>query len=463
MRSDIWIIVDQTPGFTSGQNKYSDPSLVGWNFYIEYRSVGSLNPQTEVIINSDGFEMRNGITFQSNDEYVIHFNGQLGIANVQSNYTNAFDKSLVLPALRNRIGWRQPTISGAPVLNTFNKTSLSGRVFQSFHASCSPINIKAANEDSNISDDDFNQLLSDLQDDAILKLLNEVFRNNGLIEQKLLYTRFGQMDLIIQNSSMFVGYIIDIANDFGISTQINNCTLYFDGTCDFNLYLFQDGIKQPIQIIPVHCDAYQRNTIQIDNLYLTYKTGRKFYLGYFQDELNGVHAIQEQVDVWATTRCYEAIAFAAPRITNQFDFNHNMRQYTALPRGLNLEMISFRDHTQQIVRKANLFDEGIGLTVAAMAIEMMMNSTSSNFTQRITQENVKGLYSDLNQAYATDTFPITAGLKSKLISETKMLTASFFPKVMADSVNMGSTRDQYNDMWERMNIKMLTNPPMMKQ
>jgi hypothetical protein len=466
MREDLFLIPGVTPGFTIGQTSYSNSALKYWSYSVELRGVGTLQPGTDINFLTDGgFEFVNGgYVIEQNIDCVLHFYKYSPIAST-SNYTNGIDINSVLPELENRIGWRQPKKAGSPVLNSYNKTSKSGRFFDSFHTLVNANNIKYVQEDDQISDADLNQYLSDLQDDAIMRTLSEVFRESSLIEQKLLYTRFGTMDLPIVNSGLFVGYMINIANDFGITTQINNCTLYFDGAKDFNLYLFQDGVLAPLKTIPVHVDPYVRNEVPLNNLYLNYKTGRRYFIGYFQDDLGPVHAIQEQVDTWATMLCFEARPFAAPRVGQAFDFNHNYKQYTALPRGINLEVITFRDHTQQILRKANLFDEAVGLSVTVMVLELINMAIRSNVKERQLKMVSGSLYQEINQAYATDAIPVTPGIKSRMFSEFKKLRESFYPQIKSDSMARNRTMkglDGYESNWIKNNIDFVNNPPMMQ-
>jgi len=378
-------------------------------------------------------------------------------------YSNGFEVQSVLSSLKKRLGWRQPTLAGSPVLNTDNKQSISGRYFQSFHSLVTIAKLKDVCEDKDITDADFNIYIANIQEDAILRCLNEVFREPELIEQKLLYTRFGTMDQVVENSGLFTGYIINVANDFGISTQINSATFYFDQDCTFNLYLFMDGVKEPLQTIPVSVVAFQRTEIDFDSLILNYKVGRKYYFGYFQSELGTARAIREQVDTWATTRCFEAYVFQAPAIESNTDFDHNYRQYGFLPYGLNLEMISFKDHTQKILRKASLFDEAVGLTVAAMVIEEIVMTTRSSKDERQIQEQAGRLYTDLNQAYATEQLPIMPGLKSRLASELKRLRTTFFPEQKPMSISMEGDALGIESSWFKQNYRQITNPPIQVQ
>jgi len=381
------------------------------------------------------------------------------------NYTNGFDADLVLPALQQRLGWRQPTVAGSPVLNSDNLTSASGRYFgQSFHALCTINNLKANQEDPAISDDDFNTYLSSLQSDMIMRSLNEVFREPELIEEALLYTRFGFNDIPIVNSNQFVGYVINIANDKAISTAIKYATLYFNQDVSFSLYLYEDGVKTPLMTIPVSCMAWERTQIEFDGvelapIVLKFVKGRRYYFGYYQSELGSAQAIREQIDVWATTYNFEAYPLSAP-VDTFFGFNHNYRQFPFLPGGINLSMISFRDHTEKIIRKANLFDELQGLQMAAYCIELANNSVRTNKDQRQTEQQSQQAFVELNQAFPTKDMPMTPGIKSRIDREFKRVKETFFPKQEAISLPMEGryATNQLDAQWNKQVIRQLKNP-----
>lgn len=385
------------------------------------------------------------------------------------NYTNGFDIDLVLPALQQRLGWKQPTVAGSPIVSDGNLKSISGRNFgQSFHAMCTINNLKSNQEDPAISDDDFNQYLSDLQNDMIMRSLNEVFRSHELIEQVLLYTRFGYNDIPIVNSGQFVGYVINIANDKGISTQINFLTLYFTQSGSFPIYLYEDGVKEPIEVFNVSVDAWERTIWELDasdgdhpQIVLKFVRGRRYYLGYYQNDLGESQGIREQIDDWATCLCFEAYPLSAPLDGAGFGFNHNYRQFPFLPGGINMEMISFRDHTEKIIRKANLFDEMQGLQMAAFTLELVNHSMRTNRDQRQSEQQSNQTFLELNQSFATKEMPVTPGLRSRIDREMAKLKQTFFPKQGAVSLPMGtdSGLDQLDAVWAKQNYRQLTNPP----
>jgi len=386
-------------------------------------------------------------------------------------YTNGFDIAQVLPELKSRLGWRQPAMSGSPILSQDNLLSKSNRYFDSFHSLVTLNNIKGSIENPNATDEEINDYLSNLQEDAIIRCLSEVFRDkNELIEQKLLYTRWGMNDLPVDNQGLFVGYILTIGNAFDISTVINSATLYFDKDCTVTLHLFMDGVKEPLKTAQVNVTAWQRTYVTFDeDFVLPFKRSNKFYFGYFQDEIITINegeearAIREQVSLWATPMCFEYIVMTAPK-DDFFYFNHNYRMYGSLPSGLNLEISSFYDHTEKIMRKANLFDEAVGLTVASMVVEMISMSTRTDLINRQTSANADRISIELSQAYPTSEMPVTAGLRSRLISEYKRLKNTFFPKAQAGFFSqLGSGRLVGSEKtWSDINYKLMTNPPFQK-
>jgi hypothetical protein len=380
-------------------------------------------------------------------------------------YTNGFDIDLVLPALQQRLGWMQPTLAGSPVLTSANTTSLSGRYFgDDFHALCTINNIKANQEDPEISDANFNTYLTKKQNGMIMRALTETFRKVELIEQHLMYTRFGMNDLVLPNVDQWVGWVINVANDQSISSKINFGTFYFNEDVTFNMYLFQDGIREPLKTIEVSVVAFEHTVVEFtgeDEIVLNFKTGQRYYFCYDQRELGTAKAIREQVQTVAATKCFEAYNFQAYRTDDGTYFNHNNKQYPALPAGVNLEIISFKDHTQKIIRMANLFDEIQGLQMAAFAMELVNNSTRSNSTERLTEQRSQQAFMELNQAFATKDVPVTPGLKSRIMAEFKRLRETFYPTAVPVSVNQnthGEGMDSYEKNWLDQNKRVFNNP-----
>jgi hypothetical protein len=359
---------------------------------------------------------------------------------LETKYTNGFDYTRVWNTLKGRLGWRQPTVT-SPTLDNDNKASASGRYFDGFHALCNIVNIKNTQADSAISDNNFNTLLQLMYQDVALRCLNGVFNVPELVEEKLLFSRYGQSTETVTNTGLFVGYVIEIAQDQSISSQINSVSLYFTEAKTFNLYLFKEGVKTPILTKEVTTVAYSETVVDLDGCILQYISslghGHRFYLGYFQDDLGTSKAISVHAD-WHKTRCFNAVVFASLKTAGELDFNHEHYTLQTRPLGINMVMSSFRDHTQAIIKKPYLFDELIGLQMAANVIEGIMHSTRSNGTERQLKEGIDKLmvYMDLKGTIPISDAPNTTGLAQQIQQELERLKNTFYPKPKAVSQSL---------------------------
>jgi hypothetical protein len=419
------------------------PVFAGKEIYVEEAGIGTMDYATWENREDGGFNLLVG-TFDPGDVFTVHETGK-ELSQVSSgdtpNYTNGFDFTRVSNALIGRIGWRQPGISGAPVVNDANRATKSGRYFNGFHALCNIMNVRNTCEDPSVTDDTFNDLLQSMYYDIIFRCLNGVFNEPELLEQSMIFNRYGYFDKVVENSSLFIGYEIRIAPKVGFATQIDSAALYFDQAKTFNLYLFKDGVPTPIRTIEVTTVAGAQTVVDFESLVLTYLSGSgnggRYWFGYFQDDLDGAQALQELVRCWNKTLCFGAFPMQAPKTADEtFDRDH--RSYTWLPYGLNLTMSSFRDHTEQIIKKAFLFDEVIGLQMASQVVENIMHSTRSNDKERILKDGIDKMmvYMDLKGTVPISEAPSTTGIAKQIERELVRMKKTFFPKPTAKSVDL---------------------------
>lgn len=360
-------------------------------------------------------------------------------------YTNGFDLSLVSGALSGRLGWIQPTVQGAPVLDTDNKASKSGRFYNdgSFHSMVTVNNIVASQEDPKLNDEGINALLVQKGKAAAMRALTAVFNEVEYFDgQMLLYDRLPTNAVPVENTGLAVGYQIDIARRIDITAQIMSAILLFDANVTFNLYLFREGIPVAIWQKEVMATANEQTVIDISDIYLNYAAlkGGRFYLVYFQDDLGVARAIQEQICGWNTTKCINAQAITVPGISSPF--NKDNRSYPMAPYGLNLEVASFRDWTQDIVKKANYFDNLIGLTMAYMVIEESLYTNRSNSTERNNKDDLQSTLSlqmDLVGAAAVSASPKILGLRTRIDQEAARVKKQFIRKQLPATVNLSTT------------------------
>lgn len=414
----------------NGASVYNNPSLAGQDLWVEIYGSGPLPYESYQVLSTGGFQLLNGQTFGNNGQtWFIH---TTGLSTPQAgNYSNGFKINAVLNSLIGRIGWQQPTIAGFTTLTGLNVQSSSGRYFQDFHAIVRPDIIKQVQEDTQISDANFNALLLTMQQAAVMRSLNGVFNKKDLLERKLLFERFGRQDYVnvINPSPTFVGVRITAPRDFDRAMQIDSLALLFNGNVSFNMYLFHDTQPgSPIATIPVTAVGGQQTIVNLNQFVLNWSDLNKsgyYYLGYFQQDLGSVLAINEIIEVF--NQLYNFGCTPVELLQIGSGINVNQVSFTIKSHGFNIQMSAFRDHTQQIVMNPYLFDELIGLNMAAYVIELIQNSTNSNYKQRLTQEASKMLYNDLNLAMSTEDFPYSTGIKKMIQREQWRVKKELYP------------------------------------
>lgn len=343
-----------------------------------------------------------------------------------------------MTALLNRRRWRQPTrtdfLGALTGNNVWTGDDLTmSPVFEAIHKIVNPYNVWRVQDDKDIDIDGFNDYLQQLQTDCILKCLNGVFNKHEYLERKLMFERFGRQDYLDQVPAVpvFVGVRILPARSFGISCKIDSLALLFNGAVTFDMYLFHDSAPLvPISTTSVTAVGNTQTIINFPEFVLNYSEKNKsgfYYFGYFQSDLGNVRAIDEIVEEFNTTNYFGVVPVELP-VAGGYTVNVNNISFTMKTHGFNIQISAFRDFTQQIVNSSWLFDDLIGLQMAADVIEMIQNTTRTNKDERVTAEMTAQLYKDLNLAAPSDSNPYVSGIKLQITREINRVKCEFFPK-----------------------------------
>lgn len=417
-------------------------AFAGQQLWVEKTGYGPYDYDKWQEISGGGWKLLGaGNTFVQGERFYVHFTG-LSYGSGQTSYTNGFNYSQVISALFGRVGWRQPSITGSPVLTSVNTTSKGGRYYQDFHTLISIANIKAVMEEVAATDSSLNSYLEAIQRGIILKCVNGVFNEPEYLSQKLLFNRSWSVnDQLVTNGGYFVGIQFRVPPTPDIAVQIDSVALYFDSAVQFNLYVFNDAVKAPLAVIEVTTVANSQTLVNLSDVILNYiggaNLGGTFYIGYFQDDIGSAKAVWEQGCEYARDS-YGWTFIEADRKPAEYDFNRQNIRRNNVNYGLNLHVSTFRDHTWHIVKKAALFDNVIGLQMAAQVIEKVIYSTRSNGTERLLKEATAQIRAEmeLNGVAAISDSPYTTGLKKQITQELARLKESFFPKPKAQSVSL---------------------------
>jgi hypothetical protein len=415
-------------------------AFAGQQLWVEKTGYGPYDYDKWQERSGGGFNLI-GATFQENERWYVHPTG-LSYGTGQTTYTNGFNYSQVISALFGRVGWRQPTITGSPVLTSVNTTSKGGRYFQDFHTLNSIANIKSVIEEVAATDSSLNTYLEQIQRGIILQCVNGVFNEPEYLSQKLLFNRsWAVNDQMVSNSGYFVGVQFRVPPTPDIAVQLDSVALYFDTAVTFNLYVYNDAVKAPLAVIQVTTVANSQTLVNLSDVVLNYiggaNLGGSFYIGYYQDDIGSAKAYWEQGCNYACDS-YGWTFIEADRKPAEYDFNRQNVRRNNVNYGLNLHVSTFRDHTWQIVKKAALFDNVIGLQMAAQMVEEIIYSTRSNGSERILKEAAAQVSAqlDLNGVAPISDSPHTTGLKKQISQELARLKESFFPKPKARTVSL---------------------------
>lgn len=435
MAKPIYIKVDGNGPYdpAAGEFDCNIPSLKGMDIYLD-----NIAPALYTVLSTGGFRMVSA--FVADAEFFVQLSG-ISYGTDETTYTNGFCFNQVMSALFGRVGWLQTPGADLPVLNSTNLISRSGRKFNdsSFHTLVSLKNIRDTMEQANASDAEFNSYIEGLQRAVILRSLNGIFNPPEFIHAALMFERWGAQDTPIENSGKFIAVRIKVPKQIDLATQIDSVSLYFDSDVTFPLYLFNDSKKAPVWTASVTAVAETQTIVNLTDIVLNHiganNHGGIFYFGYFQDDLGSARAIRESSSNFKANRPYGASMVEATAIGSN-DFERDNIGYSEYQTyGLNPHISVFRDHTWQIVKKASLFDNMIGLQMAAQVIEMVIYSTRSNGTERILKDTANFSASmDLTGTVPISDAPQTTGIRRMVEKELIRVKESFFPKPSPQSI-----------------------------
>ena len=352
----------------------------------------------------------------------------------------------VITALFGRVGWKQPTQPEYAIVTEPNTLTKSGRYFQNVYSAVTIKNVMDLQQDADISDEDFNLALEDIQKQAILAMLAATFNSAEVVETVQTFDLEDNLaPTLINSQGKFVGYHVRIGKSQDYATALNSVGLYFDADCTFELQCFIDNSNQPIWAKEVTAVGEELTIVPVDDLVLSYMSNksrsRSFYIGYFQDDLGAAKAYDESVEVWNQACGWWAETFESGVDGPKFQIPIDPTSKTY---GLNLQFTTYRDFTNRIVAQPQLFDEAVGLQVACNVLELILNSTRSNATERITKEQLGDIFRELNQIESTKEKPYAPGLKARYVGEIYKLQKSFLgqPKVETHSLSYAVYQDR---------------------
>lgn len=332
-------------------------------------------------------------------------------------FTNGYDAAKVIPELIKRVKWK------------VDATSDSGRFFDdnSFHALLTEKNWMDVQDDTTSSAADKRAAFVK---SAVARALNSVFsKKSAVIERKK------ALDVSVLRGvaaglpdSDFHGFEITVAEDGGNLVKIDNVQCRFTANTDVKFYVFAEGDSEPFFEETKQIIGGKISVVSLTDCYLSYANtkNRRFYFGYKPSELqNGSLPVKLEVDCHHSACIYQATLVntpAAPIVDDDV-------QYPSYAYGINIEMTSLYDHTENILASPQIFDELIGLNGAAMVLEKIIYTTRKNETERTLSQGAEfGAQMDLTGVMPASDSPRIEGIRARIKKEVEAVQRSFDKK-----------------------------------
>jgi len=334
-----------------------------------------------------------------------------------------FTANKIADGLLGIVGFRQPYNPAYAVLDAENVLSTSG-LFVNDNPYAKIEFIKDNQDYKDISDEDFNILLKDMQKSSIISVCNQVFNEFDFIDRNVIYKNASNKTNVETLPDGFVGYKVKVSNAKNTAVSINRVILDFDGTGEINLLLFNTGKKEVVEtktIEIVSDNQVEELNWTLDNSGTTYKGD--YYIGYitngisvspFKREWNNANVMSSFKGL-----CIEKI-FVDGHASNEL-FDLTLIDGLSQDTGLNLDMSVYDDYTDFILNNKMLFAKAISLDFTIRCLQMYVSSIRSNSNERKAQELYQKIMIEIEGTKGSDSLISVTGLREQVLGEVLQL------------------------------------------
>jgi hypothetical protein len=326
----------------------------------------------------------------------------------------------ILAKMSNEIGFRGEDLS------LDNQESKSGLMFQDVSPLIDLSYIRETHNETLISSDDFDDLLTSMRQQAVMQVVNKVFQGNqDFVLSTNLYPFEKSFTNLVPRYDKFVGFRIDSTLN-GYACRISWVELSFDTDTEITLYLYNSNKpktplkQQTIEVIAGESVAFDLDWFIGDTA--TVKGGQ-YYFGYFDNSIGEANAYKKDHNVsnLAMRSNYYSVS---PIALDHEGAEINVRGavFHSETSGLNLGITVYNDYTELILNNKQLFWQAIQYQMHEIVLSQIKYSNRSNILQRIAADAVK--YVDF-ELYGNPDSKID-GVQTKLNREIENIRKSLF-------------------------------------
>ena len=283
--------------------------------------------------------------------------------------------------------------------------------------------MKETQDFQDITDENFNDILVNMQKASIVNVCSQVFNDSSYIDRNLIYTKALNKTDVETLPDGFYGYRIRVENEKDIAFKITRVLLDFDGTGDFELLLFNTAKKEPIQTKTISITT-DHQVVKLDwvcdNSDDTYKGD--YYIGYISTGLTIKPFKRNYLDsivMSLITHLEITKVFVAGQSDNNL-FNLNTVQFPYATSGLNFDITVYDDFTDLIIQNQSLFARCIYLDMVISFLHTYSTTLRSNRSERISEEIVNRALMEI-EGFNNSSGLNIKGLKPQLSKEIGQL------------------------------------------
>jgi hypothetical protein len=329
------------------------------------------------------------------------------------------------------VGFRQSTLNSYDIVDAENQASQSGLVYQDASRLVTIKNIKESQENSEITDEQFNDLLKQMQESAIINTCEKIIQQESdFINSINLYPFEKTFNNTLTVGDSFTCFRIESVRNNTILTKISFIELAFDTIATFNIYLYNSNKPNtPIQTKEITTVANESIIVSLDWHIADDEShkGGNFYIGYFESDLAGALPIKRDYEL-STLDIQSRCNYILPVKLTHSGTTIDVSSYTSESDtgGLNIGIETYIDYTETIVRNKNIFWKAIQSEMGIQVLDIIRHSTRSNRDQRLNSASTQDIDIEL-LGFRTDA-TYKQGLISKNARNIADIRKMLFPK-----------------------------------
>jgi len=320
------------------------------------------------------------------------------------------------------VGFRQPFNPAYDIVDADNQISRSG-----YYVTDNPFvkidYLKDTQDYKDISDEDFNTYLKQIQESSIVNVCNQVFSKFDYLDRNLLYKNAQNKVNQEVLTDGFVGYRIEVSSDRNIAFQIKRVLLDFDTVGDFTLMLFNTSKSEPIFEEDITITAKTQEVElnwNVDNSGITYKGD--YYLGFIKSATTPIPFKRDynNADLMSPISHLRIEKMQVKGYSSETLFDLNDEDSLSENIGINPDIVVYEDYTDLVTQNEMLFAKSVQLDMSIAILREYLNSSRSSGNERKATDQSARIIAEIEGQDGVGVVKVT-GLRPLLLGEINQL------------------------------------------